>query len=629
MLAVAADDVSTAPGVREAHPTVADRTGDVPGMTASPRSTDTPRSSPGNRSDGVPPGGGSVSGSEPVVPARLPRPPLPGWCQGWRDAQVRADLMLAGRYQLGSHPAVTLGLDPTWREDPLKDRNWGFLFHAQTGVLSLLSAWVATQDRRYYDRAEFLLRDWYEDNPRLGAPSVWSWNDHSTALRAIVYACASRYFPNRPWMTAALMLHGRTLADPGFYHYIGNHALNQSIGLLEVGAVVRRANWQRLANQRITTLVRASVDSEGVTNEQSTAYQLYNLSRYRLAEARLTAVGLRLTREFSRLDLMAAFLAHATLPNGHLEQIGDTEDMATPQVRGTWAQYAGSGGAIGPKPTSTYRLYRAGYLFARSGWGDTRPFADEVFTSLRFGRGVFIHGHADGTAVTLYGYGSRLLVDPGKFSYNEGPYRDFFIGRTAHNVVSVDGLSWNPKATTTLVGHAATATMVDATVSTAGYPGVSQRRRMTFSRRLNYMLIEDRGTAAVTRTYRQLWHLDDNAAPVVSTETFRTTHVRGNLLVRHLIPVASSRVVAGRASPIQGWVSYRYGVRIPAPVVEVTKRGTSVRFLTLLVPAVGRPSASVTDLVVTAGGYSATITIGTHAERVVVNGTSAAITTLR
>lgn len=594
-----------------------------------------PEPGPGRKVDGL-----SLVGLDPVIPPpitsstppvgrRLPRPPLPGRCRGPAGALERADGLLLGRYQLDGFEPVDLGLDPNWREDPFADRNWEFKLHSLGPVLSLLEAWVLTADRRYYDRADFLLLDWFEENPRVGAPSVWSWNDHSTALRAGVYACAAPYFRGRPWMATALDLHGETLADPAFYVGHGNHALNQSLGLLETGAVQGRGDWQELAAARINALIAASVDGQGVTNEQSAAYQSYNLSRYRLAEARLTDLHLPLAPEFSRLDLMPNFLAHATLPNGNLEQIGDTDYLPAPVWTGTWSEFAATRGASGPKPPRPYAVYTAGYIFARSGWGETRPFADEVFTSLRFGPAPYIHGHADGTALTLYGFGSRLLIDPGKFTYNNNPYRTFFKGRSAQNVVTVDGLKWSPTATTTLVSHAETPAMIDATLSTAGYAGVTQRRHVTFSRNLNYVLVEDRATASTRRTFRQLWHLDEDAAPMVSADRFMTTHTRGNVLVRQLIPGSSSRLVRGATAPVQGWLSYTQGVKIAAPVVEVVRTGTSVRYLTLLVPAAESPAALVTGLRLTPTGYTVTIAIGGHAERVTVNGPSTVVTTLR
>jgi hypothetical protein len=562
------------------------------------------------------------------LPSRSPAPrAIPAQCRGWTDGPARADLLLTGRYWLATHPTVTLGLDPTWREDPLTDSNWQFMHHSLQVVSSLLEAWTTTARVDYLDRAEFLLRDWIADNPRTGAGSVWAWNDHSTALRADVLACASIYLPDRTWLRSALVLHGETLADPLFYVNHGNHALNQAIALLEVGHVVGRVDWMQLATDRIGKLILESVDTQGVTNEQSIGYQAYNLERYRLAQRRLEEMGIAVPAAFSRLNLMPGFLADATRPDGLPEMIGDTEAYPLVPTAGTGWEYATSRGARGTKPSNTVAVYRAGYLFARTGWGEERPFADEVFLSQRFGPAPYIHGHADGTALTLYGYGTSLLLDSGKYDYDVSPYRSFMKGRTAHNVVTVDGLKWSTTAATTLVNHASSATMVDARTTTSGYAGVTQQRRVTFSRGLGYVIVEDRASSSVARTFRQLWHLSETSNPVLLAGRFRTVRSRGNVEVRQLLG-GTARVVRGRVSPVQGWISYRHRQKVAAPTVEVIKAGTSVRYLTLIVPAAGRPAATVTDLRITATGYSMVVTIGSKSERVTVAGSNASIVAL-
>jgi hypothetical protein len=88
------------------------------------------------------------------------------------------------------------------------------------------------------------------------------------------------------------------------------------------------------------------------------------------------------------------------------------------------------------------------------------------------------------------------------------------------------------------------------------------------------------------------------------------------------------RIVNGSLSPIQGWISYRYGSKVPAPVVETTVAGTTGRFLTLLVPGAGAPSATIGSLHLTATGYSVVVTVSGHSERVVVRGGVATITPL-
>jgi hypothetical protein len=279
---------------------------------------------------------------------------------------------MAYRYHRANEPIVTLPANPRWDENPLGDSGWQFRYQSLRHVLDLFTAWRVTGKSAYRDRALFLLKDWYTDNPRYRAPSIWSWNDHSTALRAVVFACAADLTPMTDWLHDALVLHGRTLADPSFYRYESNHALNQAIGLLELARVLKRPVWRDLAGDRINALIPASIDVEGVTNEQAVAYQLYNYRRYRVAAQRMLAVGLTPSPTFARLDLMPTFLAHATLPNGRYEMIGDTGGSTAAVIRGTWAEFAATKGASGPKPTSSVAHYAAGYLFAthRMG-GDT------------------------------------------------------------------------------------------------------------------------------------------------------------------------------------------------------------------------------------------------------------------
>lgn len=529
---------------------------------------------------------------------------------------------MANQYRLGAQPIVTLPANPTWGENPLGDSNWQFQLHAMRYVLDLFTAARLTGDRAYRDRALFLLRDWVTDNPRHSAPSVWSWNDHSTALRAVVLACAADLAPTTSWLHNALVVHGQTLADPTFYRNEGNHALNQDIGLLEVARVLKRSDWRRLAGSRINTLIVGSVDAQGVTNEQSIGYEAFNYKRYREAEERMLAVGLEPSAAFARLDLMPQFLAQATLPNGTYEMIGDTSGWPADVIAGTPAESAATGGASGPKPTATITRYEAGYLFARSGWGEHRPAADETFLSMKWGPAPIFHGHADGLELTLAAYGSRLLVDPGPFSYNGGIYRGFFKGRSAHNVVTVDSSTWNRAAATRLLGYRQSARYVDIRLQGAGDRGVVHTRRMTYSRGLDYILVEDRLTSASVHTYRQLWHFVEDAQPLVGGSSVWTERPRGNVLIRQLAGAPQVRIVRGRTKPIQGWISYKQGQKLAAPVEEATQRGRSVRYLTLIVPAAGRPEATVSGLRLTSSGYSVTITIGGRSERVTVSGTS-------
>ena len=91
---------------------------------------------------------------------------------------------------------------------------------------------------------------------RRGGRSAFSWNDHSTAIRTWVLACAAVVAPKAAWVRDALRTHGAVLADPAFYVDHGNHALNQSRGLLAAGCILGRRDWQRLAARRIAATAR-------------------------------------------------------------------------------------------------------------------------------------------------------------------------------------------------------------------------------------------------------------------------------------------------------------------------------------------------------------------------------------
>ena len=428
-------------------------------------------------------------------------------CRQRPDAVERADELLTGTLVLSRHRAARLPRNPTWAEDPFNDRNWEFQYHSLRFLWDLFEAWRITGNVEYRGRGLVLLRDWVRDNPRGAGRSDFSWNDHSTAIRTFVLACAAVVAPGTPWIRAALRTHAAALADPGFYVRHGNHALNQSRGLLAAGCILGRRDWQRLAAARIATLLTESVDRQGVTNEQSIYYQLYNLEAYRAAADRLRACGLAVPRAFRRLEKMTQLLTHATLPDGTYASLGDTSHAPARAIGGTTAQYAATGGRKGPMPMARFATFDAGFAFGRTGWGTTRPFEDEVVWSARFGPGRAFHGHLDHGAVTLYGYGQRLVDDPGLFTMNSNRWRAFAISRAAHNVVTVDDTVYAGSASATLASEKTTSTHDDITILDPGYKGVDLRRRIVFSKGLGWLLVDDHATSRTVRTYRQLWHL--------------------------------------------------------------------------------------------------------------------------
>lgn len=569
----------------------------------------------------------AVAGASPShPPVERPGAPIPAVaapdprCESQDPDDAAVEALLAGRYRFPPHPTISLPWPIDWTADPLRDRNWRFQLHALAWLEPLIGRWSATGDRQALDRAYAVVRRWLAANPRRDPPSAFSWEAHATALRASVLACLAGAAPAPAWLLEGLRLHGRVLADPDTPVPAGNHALNQAIGLLEVGCLLGRADWAAIAAARLQRLLPASVDEEGVSDEQSIGYQRYVLVRWRLAQRDLAACGQEPLEAAARLDRMHRLLAFATSPDGRYLMIGDTFPERARPIAGTIAEFAATGGASGPRPGSRVAVFSAGYLLARTGWGQTRPFGDEVLLSLRFGPARFLHGHQDGGAVTLHGYGAPLLIDPGFPDYARGTWRDWFRSRVAHNAVVADGRTPDERQATRLLRWRRAGGALDASVRVTAMPGVTHRRRVVMSLDTGLVVIDDRVRSVDPIRARQLWHLPIDGDPARSGAATWTRRARGNVTVLQLLAPDGTRIVRGRHRPRQGWASPRWGQVRPAPVVEARRSGRAIRYLTLLVPSAdARPRIEVRRLRITPSGFSFWVDVDGRSQRFVVD----------
>jgi Heparinase II/III-like protein/Heparinase II/III N-terminus len=535
--------------------------------------------------------------------------------------------MRNGILRLSPFPSWRLPRNPTWRENPFRDVNWVFRYQSLRMVLPLMRMWHRTRDPWYLRRAVYLTRDWIADNPRSAPASRAAWGDLATAWRAIVLACVVQAVPSASWARTALAAHGRLLAQSWFYRWHGNHALGQDRGLIAAGCTLGRGDWVRLARSRLARLVVESVDSQGVTNEQAVFYQFYNYGGYASAADRLRRCGYAVPTSIGRIERMPAFLAQATLPDGTYVMLGDTVRRQAARIGGTPAEFAATAGLAGPKPSTMFARYSAGFAFGRTGWGERRAYRDEAMFSLRFGPGRRFHGHADHGSVTLYGNGKRLIDDSGTFTLNLNRWHAFAIGRTAHNVVTVDGVAYGPSSSAPLSWSRSGPRRDDLTIVDRGYSGVTLRRRVVFSRNAGYLVVEDRVSARSSRTFRQLWHLDVGTAPVVGGRSVRSTRASGNVRIIQLAVRPTVRIVKGRYTPVQGWISETLGKRRPAPVVEAIARGRTVRYLTLVVPTRGpNDRVAVTNVRLSGAGWSFDIDVAGVREHVQATAWNSAIT---
>jgi hypothetical protein len=536
--------------------------------------------------------------------------PLPSFPAG------TANQIMAGRLAIAPFPAVTF--DPNrdgnidWAQDPFGDPTWVVDFQDGQWIEALVEAYLAggPNAAAYQDRAKALLLGWLSQVPPV--------NQQPDTL-----ICSAEAFPGQAWIQDQIP----TVLNYQAAHWEGayNHGLKQDLQLLTAGCAYpaqdfggQAETWRQIARQQMIDSFEPNqygpvLDAQGVTNEQSTGYDNFNMGLWDTAEADLSACGLSLPGWISaRIAQMPDFLAMATQPNGNLVQIGDTYVISPRDRPGTPLEYAATKGQAGRPPAQRIAVYQAGYVFGRSGWS---PFADQSFYSLRFGPGTQIHGHADHMGLTYYARGRNLIVDAGHYGYAQTSYREYLLSPEAASDLVMPGVPFNSSASTQLIHQAIGADGQFFEFGDTAFGGNPRYRSVYVDQDPDLVLVFDRASGG--GTYQQLWHLDPGLTVTTVTRSYAVATAPGTeLKIQQIplpgqqIPAGSTQVVRGQVNPYQGWVSHAQLQRIPAPVVTMTRSGSSAAILTLIAPAAPGTAISASTGQGPHGWYQVRVQIG-------------------
>ncbi|MGZ4608852.1 MAG: heparinase II/III domain-containing protein [Actinomycetes bacterium] len=511
--------------------------------------------------------------------------------------QKRATDVMAGRVSLGQYGSFHLAKNPSWKPVSTLDSSGKGHMHSLHYLLPLLRYGVRTGNKPMVDRFYAVLKDWVHDNPPSASTRRYAWGPPIyEGFRALVLVCAAAGpHGQAPWLLKALALHGKMMSDPRRYEGVNNASLHQAMGLYAIGATLGRRDLQNIAITRERALAVRLIESDGSDNEGALSYAINNYRWFQDAAERLRRGGDRVPAELGRVALVPRFIAQATRPDGRVEALGDTSPspLSTTAWAGTEAEFPATLGASGTVPTDTFAAFRGGYAFGRSGWGTTRALQDETFFSVRAGgaRGI-PHAHDDAGSLTLYAYGSPLLLDTGQWRYTYGTTRSFVVSRAAHNVVVVHGVARSrpgrPAFSASQTGGLDLATVVDR-----GYSGVTITRTVAYDRADDVLLVWDRLTATKPVTASQQWGLGRTRRVSLDADAVHTTGDGPNLSMLFTSGGAPLDVARGKKSPMRGWNSEAYGELAPAPSVRATQSGTSLSWLTVIAPrAPGVPASS-------------------------------------
>jgi hypothetical protein len=198
---------------------------------------------------------------------------------------------------------------------------------------------------------------------------------------------------------------------------LGNHVIRNARALVLGGIALDEPRWRRTGVDLLRREVPEQVLADGGHYERSPVYHLVVLRD--LLEVREATGDGWLDDPIERMTRFAAALARpdgrpALFNDGSLDLAPELELPAPPD-----------GSAVFPE--TGYVVLRDGGLWLAFDCGPPSP--------------PFLpaHAHADALSFQLWVDGEPVVVDPGTYTYEPGPERDWFRSSRAHSTVTIDG----------------------------------------------------------------------------------------------------------------------------------------------------------------------------------------------
>jgi hypothetical protein len=374
---------------------------------------------------------------------------------------------------------------------------------------------------------------------------------------------------------------------------------------------------------------------DGGNREQAFGYQTFVLDFLLFAGLAARARGEDFTPVYwRRVEVMIDFLASMTNVAGVLPMIGDADDgrvvdlaaepgfsphislIATGAVLFNRPDLAAKAGALDGKTATLLGVdavrrlgqlkqrarqgFRPRLQFSESGYyqlGSGFDTPDEVRLLVDAGAlgylSIAAHGHADALSFVLSIGDREVLIDPGTYAYHTDPaWRRYFRGTLAHNTVGVDELDQSVQAGNFMWTHHAQARCIEFEAGADrqrfvgehyGYQRlddpVVHRREIVCDTRRQVIEVTDMLRCDGDHRVRRSWHFAEDCQVERSGRGLRVTTGLTQVFFEPLEDVDSMQLVRGGTAEQGGWVSRRFGRKLPSTTAHWHSRVKGVTVL--------------------------------------------------
>jgi hypothetical protein len=480
-----------------------------------------------------PPASAPVPDGKPIV---VQLPPAPDFTVGKISASM------------WQHPAVS---DPAWRLSfygfmwlhPLAERA------AQDGQPKSLAALVDQ------------MVQFHKVHPDPGKSRL-GWDEGASMRRLTAENCLYQLTQSKK-LVVGMTADAKVLLGPRYYgppyHQVHNHGVMANLALLHAAALLGNKQWRLKATARLRAESGLAFSAKGVSLEQSSSYQALNIRLWaRAAEALEDAAPADPAVRTLKQVLAKAnrVLAWYTEPDRRLVMIGESDE--------------GAGATRSKAKDRIFHDEKAGLGVGRWSWSDPRT----TYYTVRYGPPLRAHGQQDRGGVTWSALGTRILVGPGRYTYDHSStFYPYAKGPAAHNVAYPAQGKLLTTRSVTLRKLSYTSTRHAWQLSDSLF-GTAHARALLVDAKAHRLTATD---AFGRRTpFVQKWHLDTAWHLSAVSNHGRTavfTRSGGRRLV--LTTTGSISVRRGATRPVTGWYFPSIGHRSANVEVTVSARGTA------------------------------------------------------
>lgn len=546
--------------------------------------------------------------------------------------RVKMDNILVNRFEFNNE-SYQLSEVFDWRINPSTDRQWLFSLHKFYYAVGLGIAYNETRDQRYVEKWINLISTWIDTVSIEFLPSYVTGRRVQNWIFAHYYFVTlnqTPYLHHDFYMKFLGSLYSQVVYLCEHLSPERNHRTLELYGIFLAAVVfpeLKDADRRlEFAKQELLKNIQSDLLEDGVHCELSTDYHNLVLKNY-LGIRRLALLNHISIPEKMDLAIRKAlgFSLYVHKPDGLIPSLSDGDvrsflhllEQGYRIYRCEAMLHVASKGKCGRPPSNrSVGFQEGGYYILRSGWGDgSDPYEDERYLIFDCGPlGAGNHGHLDLLSFEMAAYGRSLIVDPGRYTYDESGemnWRAAFRSTAYHNTVLVDNKNqtrYEFEVNKFKIKGREPDREVKAYINRPGFDylhGVARsheydasHERKIFFLCPEYWIISDILHAEESHDYDLLFHLSDQAYQKVSVANENAT-----LLVNspHLV------MVQARDPKIElyvedGYISRTYGVKHRAPVLRFHRHDVNAVYHTILYPyKLERPEIHVEELSVLCG----------------------------